>query len=167
MSFSRKCLHVGLEDIVYTLETIQFGMSRSTRPEGRYCNTTNRKYTMSQIEQTPEPLLSHQNRLYSTTNSQAHIHLGSVHTVVESESLPLGRNKYAATSHFTPSAQPALQLKVLTLLFKLLTFSPLLKFALTPAQVHNAPGLGRIACRKYLERGFTYGVRWSRAAAAA
>lgn len=45
--------------------------------------------------------------------------------------------------------------------------------ALTPAQVHNAPSLGQIAWRKYLERGFTYGVRratclhMSRAAAAA
>lgn len=134
----------------------------STRPEGRFCNTTNKKYIWAKWSK-------HQS-LYcpTTTNSQTHPHLGSTHN----DAPWMGRNEAAVPSHPKPPAHPALQLKVLTLLFKLLTFRPLLTFALTPAQVHNAPGLGRIACRKYLERGFTYGVRrassvhMSRAAAA-
>lgn len=125
-----------------TLETIQFGISGSAGPEGRYCNTENRKCTMSQMEQTPEPLLSHQNKLYNTTNSRTHLRLGSAHTAEESGAPPQGRNQGAAPSHPKTLCPTALPLKVLTLLFKLLTFRPQLKFALTPAQVHNAPGLG-------------------------
>ena len=66
--------------------------------------------------------MPYQSKLYNTTNSQTHLHLGSTQTVEESEGPPLRRNVAAAPSHPKPSAQPALQLKVLTLLFRLLTF---------------------------------------------
>lgn len=66
----------------------------------------------------------------------------STHTVAESESPPLGRNEAVAPSHPKPAAQPALQLKVLTLVFKLLTLRPLLRFALTPRASAQCPRLG-------------------------
>ncbi len=56
---------------IHTLETVQFGISRSAGPEGRYCKTTNRKCTMSQTEQKLEPLLSHQNKLHNLTNTHS------------------------------------------------------------------------------------------------
>jgi len=53
------------------------------------------------------------------------------------------------------SAQPVHQLKVLTLLFIWLTFRPPLNLALTPAQVHNAPGLGP-DCMPWIPAAWVY-----------
>lgn len=95
------------------------------------------------------PTKKKNNNNYFTTqpNSKTHLHLGSTHPhthtlLTRVKLLYGGRNVAAAPSHPKPPARAALQMKPLTLLFKLLTFWPLLKFALTPAHVHNAPWLG-------------------------
>lgn len=117
------------------LDTIHFGISGSTRPEGRYCNNTNRKWTTSQMEQTPQPLLSHKNLLHIFST-----HLGSSQTLEESEAHSLGRNEAAASSQtFSPTYPPALSFDLAIQIADFLTSA---EVCMPPAHVHNAPGLG-------------------------
>lgn len=123
-----------------TLETIQFGISGSAGPEGRYCNTENRKCTMSQMEQTPEPLLSHQNKLYNTTNSRTHLRLGSAHTVEESGAPPQGRNQGAIPSQNPlPNCPPT---EGFDLAIQTVDFSTSAEVCLDPCASAQCPWLG-------------------------
>lgn len=107
------------------LETIQFGISGSTGPKGRYCKHTKRKWTSASI--VPQEIT-------------IHLHLGSSQTLKESEAHSLGRNNAAAPSQaFSPTYPPALSFDLAVQIADLLTSAEVF---MPPAHVHNAPWLG-------------------------
>lgn len=102
--------------------------NRSTRPEGGCCNTTNWKWGKHHKLYCPKRRRNNTHKYIFTLASLTLLREWSFSTGMEWSS--------------KPAAQPALQLEVLTLMFKLLTFRPLLKFSLTPCASAQCPWLG-------------------------